>query len=95
MQAVRFASMFDHLQIQARQGIVSLSADGLLPDPSVFTPDPREMEIAPAEPRDVLKLGSASAPSFGEQLKLAAQRFKPVAVNFHANRVPVETNHIS
>ena len=95
VQEVRLASMFDHLQIQARQGIVSLSADGLLSDPSVFTPDPREMEIAPAKPGAVLKLGEASAPSFGEQLKLAAQRFKPVAVNFHANRVPVESNHLS
>jgi hypothetical protein len=53
------------------------------------------MEKVPAETGDVLKLGSASAPSFGEQLKLAAQRFRPVAVNFHANRIPVETNHIS
>ena len=95
VQAVRFASKLDQAQVEARQGVVSLSADGLLPDPSVFTPDPRQMEKAPAEPRDVLRLGSASAPSFGEQLKLAAQRFKPVAVNFHANRVPVETNHIS
>ena len=95
VQDVRLASKLDRLQVEARQGVVSLSADGLLPDPSVFTPDPRQMEKAPAEPRDVLRLGSASAPSFGEQLKLAAQRFKPVAVNFHANRVPVETNHIS
>ena len=73
----------------------SLSAGGLLPDPSVFTPAPRQMEKAPTEPRDVLRLGSMSAPSFGEQLKLAAQRFRPVAVNFHASRVPVETPHNS
>jgi hypothetical protein len=53
------------------------------------------MTETPAESGDVLRLGSASAPSFGEQLKLAALRFKPVAVHFHANRVPVESNHLS
>lgn len=95
VQEIRLASKLDRLQVEARQGVVSLSADGLLPDPSVFTPDSGRMEAAPAEPPDVLKLGSASAPSFGEQLKLAAQRFRPVAVNFHPNRIPVENNHIS
>ncbi len=95
VQAIRLSSKLDQMQVEARQGVVSLSADGLLPDPSVFTPDPRQMEKAPTEPRDVLRLGSMSAPSFGEQLKLAAQRFRPVAVNFHASRVPVETPHNS
>ncbi|MGB8302029.1 MAG: VCBS domain-containing protein, partial [Azonexus sp.] len=95
VQAIRLVSKLDQMQVEARQGVVSLSADGLLPDPSVFTPDPRLMEETPAEPRDVLKLASASAPSFGEQLKLAAQRFKPVAINFHASRIPVETIHHS
>ncbi len=83
----------DPTEMDARQGVVSLSSDGLLPDPSVFTPDPRQMVKAPTEARDVPKQGSMRTPSFGEQLKLAAQRFKPLAVNFHANRVPVETPH--
>jgi VCBS repeat-containing protein len=93
VQAIRMSGKLDQMQVDARQGVVSLSSDGLLPDPSVFTPDPRQMVKAPTEARDVPKQGSMRTPSFGEQLKLAAQRFKPLAVNFHANRVPVETPH--
>ncbi|WP_287655336.1 VCBS domain-containing protein [Accumulibacter sp.] len=93
VQAIRMSGKLDQMQVDARQGVVSLSSDGLLPDPSVFTPDPRQMVKAPTEAHDVPKQGSMRTPSFGEQLKLAAQRFKPLAVNFHANRVPVETPH--
>ena len=89
------ASTLDRLQVEARQGVVSLSADGLLSDPSIFTPDPRWMSESDAAPRDVLLLSTSSAPSFGEQLKLAAQRFRPVAVNFHATRITGEILHNS
>lgn len=95
VQQSRLVSKLDSLQVEARQGVVSLSADGLLADPSVFVPDPRLMiEAAPA-PHDKLVLRTSSAPSFREQLQLAAQRFKPVAVNSHPAGIPGETHQIS
>jgi VCBS repeat-containing protein len=95
VQQSRLVSKLDSLQVEARQGVVSLSADGLLADPSVFVPDPRLMIEAAPTPRDRLVLRTSSAPSFREQLELAAQRFKPVAVNSHAVRIPGEFHHNS
>jgi large repetitive protein len=95
VQQSRLVSKLDSLQVEARQGVISLSADGLLADPSVFVPDPRLMIEAAPTPRDRLVLRTSSAPSFREQLELAAQRFRPVTVNSHPARIPGEIHHIS
>jgi hypothetical protein len=96
VQDVRLISEFDRLQVEGRQGVVSLSADGLLADPSLFVTDPRWMMIeSPAAPRAGVTLRTASAPSFREQLQQAAQRFKPVAVNSSITRLSGETIHSS
>jgi VCBS repeat-containing protein len=95
VQQSRLVSKLDSLQVEARQGVVSLSADGLLADPSVFVPDSRLMIEAAPTPRDRLVLRTSSAPSFREQLELAAQRFRPVTVNSHPARIPGEIHHIS
>jgi len=95
VKGVRAISQLDRNEVEARQGVISLSADGLLADPSVFVPDPRLMiEAAPAQ-HDRLVLRTSSAPSFREQLKLAAQRFRPVTVNSHPERIPGEIHHNS
>jgi large repetitive protein len=95
VKEVRAISQLDRNEVEARQGVVSLSADGLLADPSVFVPDPRLMIEAAPTPHDRVVLRTSSAPSFREQLKLAAERFRPVTVNSYPARIPGEIHHIS
>jgi VCBS repeat-containing protein len=62
----RRLSELDANWVQGRHGVVSLTADGLLPDPSVWAPFPADM---------VGKADTAhTAPGFRAQLREAAQR---------------------
>jgi VCBS repeat-containing protein len=61
----RLASAEDKNWIDGRQGVISLTADGLLPDPSLWAPLPRDMvPEQPAKPASGLRA----------QLREAAQR---------------------
>ncbi|EOG3620003.1 VCBS domain-containing protein [Pseudomonas putida] len=63
--ASRLASEEDKDWVDGRQGVISLSADGLLPDPSLWAPLPRDM--APEQ-------RAQPANGFRAQLREAAQR---------------------
>lgn len=69
-QAVAESQMFSQLDtgwVQGRQGVVGLSADGLLSDPSVWATAPADMVQPEAKP-------ARAAPGFSAQLREAAQR---------------------
>lgn len=62
----RRASALDKNWVDGRHGVISLSADGLLPDPSLWTPFPADMVGKPDK--------AQTAPGFRAQLRDAAQR---------------------
>ncbi|WP_240201620.1 VCBS domain-containing protein [Pseudomonas sp. PDNC002] len=64
----RRAANLDTRWVDGRHGVISLSADGLLPDPSLWAPFPGDM-VAKAE-----KTAQQTAPGFRAQLRDAAQR---------------------
>ncbi|AGI24460.1 outer membrane adhesin like protein [Pseudomonas sp. ATCC 13867] len=63
----RRASDLDKRWVEGRHGVTSLSADGLLPDPSLWAPLPGDMLAKNAE-------HAQTAPGFRAQLRDAAQR---------------------
>lgn len=62
----RRASALDKNWVDGRHGVISLSADGLLPDPSLWAPFPADMVGKPDK--------AQTAPGFRAQLRDAAQR---------------------
>ncbi|MDM0075604.1 VCBS domain-containing protein [Variovorax sp. J2P1-59] len=68
----RQQSEFDLAWILGREGRVSLSADGLLANPSLFTVDADDLAVDAAPPDPQTALG------FREQLREAAQRLHPL-----------------
>ncbi|WP_448681009.1 VCBS domain-containing protein [Pseudomonas nicosulfuronedens] len=62
----RRASALDKNWVDGRHGVISLSADGLLPDPSLWAPFPADMVGKPDK--------AQTAPGFRAQLREAAQR---------------------
>ncbi|TLX79454.1 DUF4347 domain-containing protein [Pseudomonas nicosulfuronedens] len=63
----RRASDLDKNWVDGRHGVISLSADGLLPDPSLWAPFPADMVGQPDK-------AAQTAPGFRAQLREAAQR---------------------
>ncbi|BAN52453.1 MULTISPECIES: VCBS domain-containing protein [Pseudomonas] len=63
----RRASLEDQYWIDGRHGVISLTADGLLPDPSLWAPVPTDMVAPPEQPPQ-------PARGFRAQLREAAQR---------------------
>ncbi|MGJ7509249.1 VCBS domain-containing protein [Variovorax sp. GT1P44] len=74
VDASRRNSELDTARIAGREGRVSLSADGLLANPSLFTVDADDLAVtadeAPSDPQTAL--------GFMEQLREAAQRLHPL-----------------
>ncbi|MCP1625187.1 VCBS domain-containing protein [Pseudomonas nitroreducens] len=62
----RRAAALDQAWVEGRHGVISLTADGLLPDPSVWAPFPADM-LGKTEK-------AQTAPGFRAQLRDAAQR---------------------
>lgn len=73
------ASDLDLAWILGRQGRTSLSADGLLSDPSVFTTNPEHMTQGPAQSEPARE--ARTARGFTAQLHAAAQRLYPLGRN--------------
>lgn len=71
----RLDSELDLLWIQGRQGRTSLSADGLLSDPSLFTLIPADLTHGPVPAEK--ERGKPSTNGFSAQLRDAAQRMRP------------------
>ena len=74
----------DDMRVRFHHGTTSLTADGLLDDPSWQAPDPQQMFSGPPETSTMIirpSAGLTAAPSFAEQLRHAAQRLHPVAVH--------------
>lgn len=69
----RHESELDWAWILGREGRIGLSADGLLADPSLFTPDAEDLAVGEA-PRD-----PQTAQGFRAQLQAAAQRLHAIA----------------
>jgi len=67
----RLYSRYDASIVESRAGLISLSADGVLPDDSLFTPD---REVLPDALTDQEIAKQRPAPSFSEQLKQFANR---------------------
>lgn len=63
----RRAAALDNNWVDGRHGVISLSADGLLPDPSLWAPFPADMVGKAEKP-------AQTAPGFRAQLREAAQR---------------------
>ncbi|MFV3370845.1 VCBS domain-containing protein [Pseudomonas sp. NY15435] len=63
----RRAAALDNNWVDGRHGVISLSADGLLPDPSLWAPFPADMVGKPDK-------ATQTAPGFRAQLREAAQR---------------------
>ncbi|WP_236200292.1 VCBS domain-containing protein [Pseudomonas pseudonitroreducens] len=63
----RRAADLDTRWVDGRHGVISLSADGLLPDPSLWAPFPADMVGKAEKP-------AQTAPGFRAQLREAAQR---------------------
>nr|WP_287697176.1 VCBS domain-containing protein [Accumulibacter sp.] len=74
----------DDMTVRQRHGVTSLAADGQLADPSWLPADPRQLTANPEAPAVAAPAPGrvGAAPSFREQLQLAAQRLKPAGVNF-------------
>ncbi|MNF62361.1 hypothetical protein D3C84_440410 [compost metagenome] len=79
VQRSQAASDLDLAWILGRQGRTSLSADGLLSDPSLFTTDPAHMTLGPAQPEPARE--ARTARGFTAQLHAAAQRLYPQGRN--------------
>ena len=70
----QFYSRYDASTVDSRAGLISLSADGVLPDDSLFTPD---REVLPDALTGQPLSKHRPAPSFSEQLKQSANRSLP------------------
>ncbi|MBS0453792.1 MAG: VCBS domain-containing protein [Proteobacteria bacterium] len=75
----RVDRQFSIARLLGREGRVTLSADGLLPDPSLFTPDPQMIIPGGAgadagEGADLLPPPPRTASSFSDQLRAAARQ---------------------
>ncbi|MFY0731792.1 VCBS domain-containing protein [Pseudomonas sp. NFX15] len=77
-EAVRDSRLDSELEmawILGRHGRISLSADGLLPDPSLFAVDPADMTHGPAQAEKAHE--PRPARGFSAQVRHAAQRLHP------------------
>ncbi|MBB3180299.1 VCBS domain-containing protein [Variovorax sp. Sphag1AA] len=79
----RDESQLDLAWVNGRESRISLSADGLLENPSLFTVDPDRMTTSPpAEPPPAQQ---PTAQGFSEQLRDAALRLNPLGAALAAN----------
>ena len=79
VRASQALSRYDASEVDARHGVVSLTADGLIRDVSLFSPPVVEPPLEPPVRGASPEVRTSAAPSFSEQLRQASQRVRPLA----------------